>query len=733
MFLRLRNRAVLRHLASFAVALLATSAPTRVMWADEVRVSVTDRSAGQNCIDGAVLTAVADDRRISPVETVVARARQPAVLELSNDQAWQLRLRSENCWSTTSTWIPRSANELSLELFSSAVLEGEFVLRAEKPPRTLQASAFRVPQDQNSVAQLAEAEPLDCLLAFPKWTCSLPAELPVDVRLEPQGFAPLYVWNVTMAPAGRRDLGPQKLVAGASVAGWVQNAEGVPLADATLTLASLQPEHPGAARAVATQHRVRSDARGFFQLTGVSPGDYRLVSQAPPLAPAVVTVLTVRPLAVITWPRPLRHSRSVTLRVSIDPARNSDDTAWEVAATELVSLTPGSPRVSTRLSVDADGLWTAAGLRPDRYELVVKDARGSVVDRSHVDLSNGAPATLTLSLHPVKVMGVLKVGDDPLAAADVRFASGSGKSFFVTTDEDGHFEAAFPGPGRWSPLVYPYGRLERTQVRAAPIEVLPQQAGTLELVLPGGRLRGRVVRRDETPVKAAVHVVRDSALVAQRVTNVDGMFDFIGLAESSYEVSAESEDGATPRPLQVSVRADETTDIEMAVDSYRTVFGTIHTPNGLPASGAIVRISTDGGLSWSDLVVGVEGRFEYVVPSGVSEVEILALTYSYPAAMLRIALGDEPRSVTINLLPIGGVLRVEPDRAYLVRGNVVAPLPMFHLPGSFAVMPRVHLEPGNYAVCRQPRADASCRQVLVVANTAIDVSLAPDTGKETAQ
>ena len=80
--------------------------------------------------------------------------------------------------------------------------------------------------------------------------------------------------------------------------------------------------------------------------------------------------------------------------------------------------------------------------------------------------------------------------------------------------------------------------------------------------------------------------------------------------------------------------------------------------------------------------------------------------------MLRVAVGSA-RPLSITLLPAGGLLRVLPDRAYIVRQNVMAPVNTFYAPSSLGLMRGAHLEPGTYAVCRQPRADDECRQVLV--------------------
>jgi hypothetical protein len=698
--------------ASTPVLLVLVLAPA--LHADAVRVSVQDRSAGKHCLENAVISAVPEggDAISAPVAGVTS-------IELDAARSWQLRAKRDGCWSTTTTWIAPGTNEIAIELFSAASLQGEFTTETGKRPDVLRAFAFRT---TTRPSNLPEPEALDCLLQLPKWQCTVPAELQLDVRLHVEAFAPVYLWSITARPGERRNIGSQKLIAGASLAGWIENPDSDPVAGAVVTLAPLQAEHDSAARAIATQHRVVSNARGFFQFTGVPPGDYRLVSRASAFAPVVVPAMTVRPFAAMTWPRPLRHAHALTLNVALDPPKATDGSDWQVAVVERIPLTPGTSPVPKPLAADTSGLWTTAGLRPDMYELVVKDRSGSVVERRNIDLTTGAPAVLTVSIRAITVTGVVKVGDEPLAAADIRFSNLDAKTVSVTSNEDGRFTTSFPASGRWTPLIYPYGRQSRMQVRAKPVEIPDQGDDSLEIVLPGGRIRGTVVTQDGTTVKAAVHVVKDGTLAAQQTTSVDGKFDFIGLAEGAYAVSAEADAGATPHAVETRLAANDTKDLKLALEPYRTVRGVVRTPGGQPGSGAIMRISTDGGVSWSDLVVGVQGEFEYAFPGGLNEVVLVVLTNAYPAAMMRIGLGAGAQApVVINLLPYGGELFVEPARAYVIRQNVAVPLFAFHLPNSLGVAPRVHLEAGSYMVCRDVRVDDDCRRVLIAPGTTTTV------------
>jgi hypothetical protein len=543
--------------------------------------------------------------------------------------------------------------------------------------------------------------------------------LPIDVRLEPEGFAPVYAWSIVATPREIRETDRYPLVAGSSLAGWVEAADGSPLPDAAVTLARLEPVQPEPGRTAPLRYSAKTNARGFFQLTGIEPGEYRLSSRAIGYAPVVVPALTVRPATALTWPRSLTHAPPVELRVSIDPPTARDGAAWRVRLTERIALIPGELPRTVGLDAGADGLWIASGLRSDRYELTVHDAHGALIESREVDLSNGA-AALALTIRSLDVTGVVKLGDEPFAGVDVRFLNDTGKTVLVTTDEDGEFGAAFPSPGRWRPTVYPKGRNRGAQVRAEPVEIAADGPRTLEIVLPGGRLRGRVVK-DGQPVKAAVHVARGGTLAAQELTQKDGSFDFAGLRPGTYSLTAEGDSGTTPRPVEVVVRDGATTEIDVAVEGYSAIRATVLAPNGQPASGAIARISTDGGIYWSDVVLNVRGEFEYFIPRGLMALDVIFLTYSYPAARARLSPGRGP--VAIKLQPQGGKLRVKPDGAYLIRDGVAVPVHAFYPPANIGVMPVAHLESGSYAVCPEPRLGAKCKEVVITPGSSAVIQL----------
>jgi hypothetical protein len=703
-----------------ALPLLAVTITSAALHAAEVRITIDDRSADARCLKRrtVVVATPASTGGGEATQFLVQPGQGATTVRLPQSGAWEFRVAVDDCWSSTETLVAADVSDVTIQTFAAATLHGTFVRTSSGAPSRLRAYAFRTSAHATRSVD-AEPEPLDCSLEYPEWRCDVPAELPIDVRLEPEGFAPVYAWNVTARPGEKREAERYTLVRGSSLAGWVEDADGMPVRDAAVTLAFLQPEHPDAGRTSAQRHVARTNGRGFFQLAGVPPGEYRLSSRAAGYAPLVVPAVTIRPATALTWPHALMHQRPVELTVSVDPPKNRDGSLWMVRVKELFPAVPGEPAAVITLSRSPDhGTWTASGLRPDRYQLTVSDATGMVVEAREVDLTAGT-GMMALTLATLEIAGSVTVGDEPLPAAELRFTNGTGKAVYAKTDEDGRFEALFPSPGRWVPTVYPKGRGRGAHIRAEPVEIAAGSSATLDIALPGGRLRGRVTQ-DRIPVKAAVHLVRAGRLAAQELTAPDGSFDLLGLEDGSYSLSAEGETGVTAKAVEIRLVDGETTEVEVAVEPFSVIRATIRTPTGQPASGAIARLSVDSGLSWTEVVLDVRGQLEYSIPRGVTHADVIVLTYSYPAAVARLS---PTRATTIDLSAQGGRLHVSPPRSFIIRDHLVAPINVFYLPASLGVEPVAHLETGSYLICAEPRAGEACRRVMVAPGSSAAVHL----------
>jgi hypothetical protein len=683
-----------------------------------LHVQLTDRSPAQRCITaGGAIVATSDDAHSPAVRVATREGKRDYDVDLPSDRLWRIAAKTEGCWSATRDWTPALGPALPLELFAAGEVRGTFTVAGRDRPSRITGAMHAASEEAGA------AESLECALDFPAWRCAVPADVPFDLRISPAGFAPILYWNVVVRAGQKNELEPQRLIAGASVNGWVRDAKGHPFSGATVTVAPLDATHE-ALRGGQT----KSNERGFFQLAGIAPGEYRLVALADALSPAVVPVVKLRPDEALIMPRFLELMPLATLDVALDPPLAPDGKQWTLALYEQVPLVSGASAPATRRTATEDGRWTSKNLRADVYRLAVEDSSGAVFEERTIDLSKGSGAILPISIHALQVHGRLLVGDEPLQA-DIRFTDDGGKRIWVSTGVDGTFDAPFPAAGDWSPLVFPAGRTgprisaKRVRVEAGDREPM------LEIHLPGGRLRGTVVTASEKPAKAAVHVTADGRLVAQQLTGDEGKFDFVGLDVTTYGVSAEAMEGTTKMPAMVDLRDDPVAEVKLTVDPYRVLRGVVLTPAGQPSSGALVRLSLDRGLRWTDINADVEGRFEYSLSADSTDVMLIALTHSYPAAVARLRLGSgDPEPLTIALSGQGGRLQIR-GKGYVIARDLVAPFPAFVLPYD-AGERGAYLEPGSYAVCPQPGVTDDCRRILVATGSRVSVDMLTPERKE---
>lgn len=305
----------------------------------------------------------------------------------------------------------------------------------------------------------------------------------------------------------------------------------------------------------------------------------------------------------------------------------------------------------------------------------------------------------------------------------------------ATTAENGTFDAIFPTAGKWTPaVIYPLGKRGST-ITLDPVEIAPPEAGSpeIELLVPGARIRGEVVSEDGSPERAAVRVRREGRLAAQVLTE-DGKFDFIGMKSGAQTIEAQGTTGSTPEPVKIQLKDDEAKDVRLVLAPYRWLKGTVLTPFGRPASGAVIQVLRDQGhgTQWTKVVTDVAGQFEYRLPAASTEIQLVVLTYAFPSAMMRVPTHHRG-PLTIRLRPEGGILRVRNAAIPFVRTQTIsAPFRAFYFPeplGRFDL--GIHLEPGIYLVCPNRGVDSTCKNVTIAPGSEQNLDFKMKDAKET--
>lgn len=658
--------------------------------------------------DGLVRVPLRDAQKLYPLSL-------PA-----GDPSWEIVVEADGCWSDMILWTPAGDSEVSVALHRAGTIGGIFETEG-KPARELRAFVFPVPAPSSKrepgIGGSAGAR-TPCHMDFPKWTCTVPAGLPFDLRLELPGYGAIHYWSVVAAAGQVQHLNPQRLYAGASISGWVKDPQNLPLPGALLSLYPLEAEDSrlDRGRIAARRRSATTNSRGFFQFSGLEPGPYRLVSEAKGFSPATVQEARVREGESLVWPNTITHVPFASLEVSLYPATDRLGKPWTVELSELAPLHLDRKPPLRRPATD-DGRWSADRLRADLYRVTIHDAAGSELEGLDIDLGEGGPKSISLNVRSIVARGVLRMGEQPLRA-NLEFTNLTGNVVRASTAENGTFDAVFPTAGKWTPaVIYPLGNRGST-ITLEPVEIAPPEAGSpqIDLLVPGARIRGEVVGEDGSPERAVVRVRREGRLTAQVLTE-DGKFDFIGMKSGAQTVEAEGQTGSTPEPVKVQLKEDEAKDVRLVLAPYRWLKGTVLTPFGRPASGAVIQVLRDQGghgNRWSKVVTDVAGQFEYRLPAASTDIRLIALTYAFPSAMVRVP-AHHRGPITIQLKPEGGILRVRNTTIPFVRTQTIsAPFRAFYFPeplGRFDL--GIHLEPGAYLVCPDRKIDSTCKNVTI--------------------
>jgi hypothetical protein len=683
----------------------------------DLEVHLAPDAQARHCLKSGRVTATRGDEAVS----VPTREGQYVYhLTLSGGPAWEIALAAEGCWSE----VLHSAGDegpLSIAVHRAATASGVFE-SGTRPGGALRGLVF--PLQSGGAARLLGVHGMStrCALDFPAWQCSVPAGVPLDLRLELPGFGAIHHFDVVAAEDAPAKLPRQRLLAGATVAGWIEDADRVAVPNAKVTLYPMQAPAPtGETKGLAARrHVATANAKGFFQLAGLEPGMYRLVSEANGFSPVNVPEVRVREGESLVWPRPIVQPPVARLEVLLSPPVDPGGSPWVVELEEKAPLHLAAvPPVQGKAS--AAGRWEAAPLRADTYRLRVRDRNGAPLENVTVDLSEGGLKTIAVDVRTIAIRGVLLVGDEPLSG-HLSFTNYSGRDVEARAGEDGVFQAIFPAAGRWVPALE-YPRQGDSRIQLAAVDIDPQNAASepLELRVPGGRIRGVVLGPQKTPARdVVVHLMRGEAgLAANATTGADGRFELVAVAPGSYRVQADGNRMATPRAIPLELDDHETKELTLLLAPKRRLEAIILTPFGTPASGAWVKIAPYGDQGWFTLSADAAGRFGFSVPGGAGDVPLVVTTYAWPSAAALVS--TETRApVTIRLRPDGGVLRVRNAHFPVIRtSGVTAPFGAFKIPAPHGrPEDSALLEPGTYVVCPDENVPAeTCRSVTIAPGT----------------
>ena len=247
---------------------------------------------------------------------------------------------------------------------------------SETLPRTIDVKLYShsasAAQGANGQASLPQQDPaqaeLICPISGGKWSCAGPAGV-FDVRIEAEGYAPRYVWDVNLKPGENSDLGQTQLQRALSVFGRAVRKDGsAPPGPCRATLlpdsergggpGSVQPDNPPPDETIL--HRSLSQ-QGYFQVVGVMHGNHSISVACP--GASGFALLKVQPNGETRIDPPL-VLEELTLDIAISPKMDPAGKPWKLT----VDVTAPRLRQDRGLVGGGSG-WTLDAARPDDRQL----------------------------------------------------------------------------------------------------------------------------------------------------------------------------------------------------------------------------------------------------------------------------------------------------------------------------------------------------------------------------
>ncbi|UQA57716.1 carboxypeptidase regulatory-like domain-containing protein [Polyangium aurulentum] len=250
---------------------------------------------------------------------------------------------------------------------------------------------------------------------------------------------------------------------------------------------------------------------------------------------------------------------------------------------------------------DEEGHFRVEGLSPGRYKPSARAPGGFGQARESVLLGVGeVSGEVVIEMHAAHSIAgrvVVAPGGEPCKTGSVALVSPTGAGMLqAALDADGwaRFEGLLPGS---SYDVFVHCPDHAMEPKYPPVKVGDADIEDLVWSVRAGlSLRGRVVDREDKPVRASIHAAPVEAVMAGggfTQNDDDGRFVLRGLLPGKYRLGANAEGHIPPEPLEVEVdeRAPEVT---ITVDSGGTIEGTVTDEDRRPIAGAEIMITPMG-------------------------------------------------------------------------------------------------------------------------------------------
>lgn len=580
-----------------------------------------------------------------------ARVGSPVSAELPCASEWEVSADFPNVWGPRKDVVAGAPGvvpaTMKLPLWPLGRIAGTVRL-AEKGERLPQTIVVRTLSPRFPARRDRPIGSMECSVDDRgKWSCPPLPAMTFDLVVSAAGFIPQYSWGLTISPGKTTEIGTLVLKKGASVAGWVEVEGGAidPACRARLT--PLVGPGGGAlaekVRSTGREVSVRKD--GFFQIEGVAPGDYAMEVRQPGFATAMVHPVVVSPRSETFLRQPVVLTHPLDIELAIFPPLDWLGRPWKVLLFQASSETGNFDKTIHNGPADDRGTVRAPQQTPGRFRALIADSLDNQLAVQTFQVTGPENASQAIHLKFLTVRGVVKLGNEPLAATLWFGGRHGSESVEFASDRDGKFHGVLPRDGWWTVDVSSAVPKFETRTRVK-VKSEGQDGARAEIDLPATRVYGKVVDDAGHPMPAATVMVSTNEGAAVHMdTDGTGSFDLRGLAEglayavarlssgegewSSDRISLFLQDGEDFGPLEIRMRRE--TKLSGSVQSAR---------GPVPGAGVMVfgiRPSLMGGDS---VRTEMDGTFTAHVPAPAELADVMVSAPGFGLKAFPVAMGE---------------------------------------------------------------------------------------------
>lgn len=645
---------------------------------------------------------------------------QPAtVLELDRGREWLVETQSARCWTPPLT-VAAGASAATVPVWPKRVLRGRLLL--PRNARVPAAIELRVASPPRAEPPPVPESVVRCPVAASRFACDVPA-VPLDVRLFAEGFAPHYAWDVS------QDLGELRLITGALISGRASVPSDGSQAGISVELrpSSFAWSPHDLKRESAQSRQTKTNTRGFFSFSNVSPGEYVVKATKEGWSATEYRVHVAGGTSEAVVGKDLVLPELGRLEIVVTPPVDAQQRPWRVKLDRRVN---NESLPVAEGETDPNGVWTYHGAESGGYAVVVLDGTGARVSADGV-IVTGGPTTIPIRIEQVMIRGAVTLVGEPVPARG-RFNDGYGKIATFSTDDEGRLSAMLPKEGKWDVEIWP--RRGGAEVTLNDVEVRRSKVtgyADVDLELPAGRVRGVVVDAAGKPVEGHISIKRGAKYVASGKTATDGTFNLIGVPPGEVTLLATTQNREESELIRHRVNDDAS--VRIVVRKKRQFRGRLVTADGRPIAGARVH-HRNAWRFWRELTTGPAGELSFAASPTNPHVELIIDAPGMPAKFAAVPV-EEGREIDIAFAPVPGLLTIRrsTDRwpaltlgtnndmwsginAWLAKPWEPESTTARLLPDSIQIL----VEPGDYTVCNQKRTKCETVRVAAGARESID-------------